>query len=314
MNTCETHVVTGAFGYSGRRIARRLLGRGITVRTLTNSPRPQDPCAANIQTCPLCFDHPEQLTDSLRGARVLYNTYWIRYNHRRFTRAQAVENSLILFRAAREAGVQRIVHVSIANPSEDSPFEYYRGKARLERAIRESGMSYAILRPAVLFGDEDILINNIAWILRRFPVFGIFGRGDYGIRPIHVDDFAALATQLGSGNENVVVDAVGPERFSYRQLVTEISKIMGVRRLIVNLPPTMGYWIGRAIGRIVGDVVLTCDEIKALMSGLLDSSGPSTGETLLTEWAMRNADSLGRSYHSELARRPIRRVAHDEDQ
>ncbi|MEK6643136.1 MAG: NAD(P)H-binding protein [Planctomycetota bacterium] len=314
MDTAETHVVTGAFGYSGRRIAKRLLGQGIVVRTLTNSPRPQEPHATSIQTYPLCFDHPEHLVDSMRGVRVLYNTYWIRYNHHRFTRAQAVENSLTLFRAAHEAGVQRIVHVSIANPSEDSPFEYYRGKARLERAIRESGMSYAILRPAVLFGDEDILINNIAWILRRFPVFGIFGRGDYGIRPIHVDDFAELAVCCGRDRGNVVLDAVGPERFSYRQLVTEVLKIMGIRRWIVNLPPEMGYWIGRAIGKIVDDVVLTRDEIQALMCGLLDSNAPSTGETLLTEWARRNADSLGRSYHSELARRPIRRVAHGGDQ
>ncbi|MBI5764626.1 MAG: NAD(P)H-binding protein [Planctomycetes bacterium] len=306
MDTAETHVVTGAFGYSGSRIAKRLLDRGIAVRALTNSPRPDEPYAVSILTNPLCFDRPEGLVHSMRGASVLYNTYWIRYNHRRFTRAQAVKNSLILFRAAREAGVQRIVHVSIANPSEDSPFEYYRGKARLERAIRESGLSYAILRPAVLFGDEDILINNIAWILRRFPLFGIFGRGDYGIRPIHVDDFAELAVRCGRESGNVVLDAVGPERFSYRQLVKEIMKIMGIQRWVVNLPPELGYWIGRAIGKAVGDVVLTRDEIQALMSGLLDSNAPSTGETLLTEWARRNADRLGRSYHSELARRPIR--------
>lgn len=310
MSSDEIQMVTGAFGYSGRRIAQRLLGQGITVRCLTNSPRPDDPSAVRIQSFPLCFDRPEHLVHSMRGASVLYNTYWVRYNHRRFSRAQAVENSLVLFRAAYEAGIRRIVHVSIANPSEDSPFEYYRGKARLERAIRDSGMSYAILRPAVLFGDEDILINNIAWILRRFPVFGIFGRGDYGIRPIHVDDFAALAVNCGKENGNVVLDAVGPERFAYRELVHEIAKIIGVRRWIVSLPPTMGYWIGRGMGAALGDVVLTRDEIEALMSGILDTAGPATGETRLTEWASRHADSLGLSYHSELARRQFRGTDH----
>jgi len=311
MKSQEIHVVTGAFGYSGRRIAQRLLDRGVVVRSLTNSIRRDHPFGERVRAFPYDFDRPERLVETLRGAAVLYNTYWIRFNHADFTRAQAVENSRVLFAAARDAGVRRIVHVSIANPSEDSPFEYFRGKAQLERAVRESGMSYAILRPAVLFGDEDILINNIAWILRRFPVFGVFGDGSYGIRPIHVDDFAALAVRCGMEDDDVVLDAVGPERFTYRQLVKEIARIIGVRRWIVSVPSTLGYWIGRAIGAAVGDVVLTRDEIDALMSSLLDTDSPATGTTRLTDWAQRHAESLGRHYHSELARRRNRDSAND---
>lgn len=319
----EIHAVTGAFGYSGRRIAQRLLDRGLTVRCLTNSPNRANPFGDRIKAFPLSFDAPAQLADSLRGVSVLYNTYWIRFNHGDFSRQQAVANSLVLFAAAREAGVRRIVHVSIANPSEDSPFEYYRGKARLERGVRESGLSYAILRPAVLFGDEDILVNNIAWMLRRFPVFGLFGDGGYGIRPIHVDDFAALAVAHGCGasgphggscnasaTDNVTLDAVGPERFRYRGLVEQIALILGLRRWITPMPAAIGYTIGRLVGACVGDVVLTRDEIGALMAGLLDSNGPATGETRLTEWARTHADSLGRRYASELARRRDRAAAY----
>ena len=191
----EIHAVTGAFGYSGRYIAHRLLGAGRQVRTLTNS-RPQtDPFGGRVQVSPLSFERPEALASSLSGVRVLYNTYWVRFNHRWFTHAQAVANTLRLFTAACDAGVERIVHVSITNPSADSPLEYFRGKAQLEAALKQSGMSYAILRPTVLFGKEDILINNIAWMLRRFPVFGVFGRGDYRMQPIYVDDLAQLAVE-----------------------------------------------------------------------------------------------------------------------
>jgi NADH dehydrogenase len=305
MNEQTIQAVTGPFGYSGRRITQRLLDRGITVRGLTNSQRPSS-FAGRIETFPLAFDDPSRLVQALRGASVLYNTYWIRFNYGDFTRAQAVRNSLILFDAAREAGVRRIVHVSIANPSEESPFEYYSSKTRLERAIRESGLSYCILRPAVLFGDEDILINNIAWILRRFPIFGIFGDGSYGIRPIHIDDFADLAVRSGFETGNTAIDAVGPERFTYRELVEVIRGILHLRRLIVRIPRELGFWIGRAIGRAVGDVVLTRDEIGALMSGLLDSTAPSTGEIKLTDWARQNVDSLGKYYASELIRRSDR--------
>ncbi len=296
------HVVTGAFGYSGSRIAHRLVQRGMTVRTLTNSSRAH-PLLGRIEEHPLSFDNPAGLVASLRGADVLYNTYWIRFNHADFTRQQAIHNSVKLFDAVREAGIRRIVHVSIANPSEDSPFEYYRGKARLERAILESGLSYCILRPAVLFGDEDILINNIAWILRRLPVFGLFGDGSYGLRPIHVDNFADLAVQQGFESADVILDAVGPERFSYRELVETLASILKLRRWILPMPPAIGHYIGRAIGRVVGDMILTRDEIGAMMAGLLDSKAPTTGPTRLTDWARANAATLGRYYSSELSRR-----------
>jgi len=306
----ETHVVTGAFGYSGRRIAQCLLERGVAVRCLTNSPHRPHPFGDRVPAFPYDFARPERLIETLRGVSVLYNTYWIRFNHGGFSRAEAVENSLVLFDAARRAGVRRIVHVSVANPAEDSPFEYFRGKARLERAIRESGLSYAVLRPAVVFGGEDILINNIAWMLRRLPVFGVFGDGSYGIRPIHVDDLADLVVRCGFETAEAVIDAVGPERFTYRVLVEEIARIIGVRRRIVNVPPALGHWIGWAVGAAVRDVVLTRDEIGALMAGLLDSNAPAAGETKLTEWAMHHAETLGHRYASELARRRDRATAY----
>ena len=185
MNTDATHVVTGAFGYSGKYIARRLLDCGCRVRTLTNSPQRVSPFGESIQADPFHFDQPNKLVESLRGVSVLYNTYWVRFNHPKFTFADAIRNTRILFDAARQAGIERIVHVSITNPSLDSPLEYFRGKAEVEDALRQSGVSHAILRPAILFGKEDILVNNMAWMLRRFPVLGVFGKGDYRLQPIY---------------------------------------------------------------------------------------------------------------------------------
>ena len=226
------HVVTGAFGYSGRYIAARLIAAGCQVRTLTNSPNPLHLFGDRIEVHPFHFDRPELLQASLEGASVLYNTYWVRFNYGSFSYAQAIENSRILFQAARAAGVPRIVHVSITNPSEGSPFEYFRGKAQVERELRESGLSYAILRPALLFGGEGILINNIAWALRHLPVFGVFGSGDYRVQPIHVDDLAELAVTQGRERTTQVIDAIGPETFTYRALVQEIEHAVGVRRPI----------------------------------------------------------------------------------
>ena len=302
------HAVTGAFGYSGKYIAERLLAEGKTVITLTNSIHRENPFGDRLRAFPFNFDQPDKLTDSLRAVSVLYNTYWVRFNRRSFTHADAVRNTMTLFAAARAAGVERIVHVSITNPSEDSPLEYFSGKARLERALIESGPSYAVLRPTVLFGKEDILVNNIAWALRRLPVFGVFGDGQYKLQPIYVDDLAEIAAEQGKDRQNRVIDAIGPETFTYRGLAESVGEIIGKRRPVVSVPPSIGYAVGWIIGKMVGDVMITREEIAGLMANLLYVESPPAGSTKLTAWAKDRASSLGRHYTSELARRTDRRT------
>lgn len=304
------HAVTGAFGYSGKYIARRLLDEGQEVVTLTNSTSRSNPFGGQVRAVPFNFDDPAALRRSLEGVAVLYNTYWVRFNHRLFKHADAVVNTLVLFKAARQAGVQRVVHVSITHPDESSPLEYFRGKARLERALIESGLSYAILRPTVLFGKEDILINNIAWVLRRLPVFGVFGDGRYRLQPIYVEDLAELAVNQGKRRENVIIEAIGPETYTYRELVTTIGALIGARRPVLPMPPWLGYLAGKVIGAAVGDVLITHDEIDGLMADRLYVDAPPAGLTRLSEWVRANAATLGRRYTSELARRVDRESAY----
>lgn len=308
MNNKTIHAVTGAFGYSGRYIAARLLEQGRTVVTLTNSANRANPFGSTVRAVPLSFDEPDKLAAGLAGVDVLYNTYWVRFNHRLFTHARAVENTLVLFAAARRAGVRRVVHVSITNPAVDSPLEYFSGKARLERALQESGLSYAILRPTVLFGREDILINNIAWALRRFPFFAVFGDGSYRLQPVHVDDLADLAVAEGTRSENVVINAIGPETFTYRELVTAVGDAIGRPRPLVSVPPDMGFLLGKLVGWFMHDTFITREEISGLMAELLHVNTPPTGRTPLTAWMRKNAATLGRRYASELDRRRDRQM------
>lgn len=295
--------VTGAYGYSGRYIATRLLDAGHSVITLTNSGNRQNPFGDKVPAFPFHFQQVNRLKESLRGVDALINTYWVRFDHRLFTHDEAVANSKILFQAAKEAGVRRIVHVSITNPDPLSDLPYFRGKAEVESALQQLGVSHCILRPAALFGREDVLINNIAWSLRRLPVFGVFGRGDYKLQPIYVDDFAAAAVQKIAGTADEVVDAIGPETFTYRELVKTISQALGVKRLIFGVPPVAGYWSGRLLGLLVHDVVVTREEIRGLMENRLYVDAPPLGTTRLTDWLAQHRETLGRRYTSELARR-----------
>ena len=277
-------VRVNAVGYSGRYIAKRLLAAGHSVITLTNSFKRENPFNGKVRAFPFHFDQPARLRESLQGVDVLINTYWVRFDHRQFTHGEAVTNTKILFQAAKEASVRRIVHVSITNPDSDSDLPYFRGKAELELALQQLGVSHCILRPTVLFGKEDVLINNIAWSLRHLPVFGVFGAGDYKLQPIHVEDLAVAALQQAVSVGNDVVNAIGPETFTYLELAKTIRRTLGLKRPIIHVHPELVYWSCRIIGLLMRDVVITREEIRGLMEGRLYVDAPPLGTTKLTAW------------------------------
>ena len=298
----ELDVVTGAFGYTGKYITRRLLDSGRRVRTITGHPKRANSFGNDVEIASMDFGDRAGLVRSLRGASVLYNTYWVRFNHGRATFDEAVTNSRALIQAATEAGVRRIVHLSIANPSLDSHLPYYSGKAQVEKAIVDSGMSYAILRPTVVFGIEDILINNIAWFARHFPVFAIPGSGRYQLQPIFVEDLADLAINSARQENNLVLDAVGPEIFAFKDLVEQIALAVGAKPRFIHVSPRAALQMLRLVGPIVGDVILTRQEIEGLMANLLVSKHPAPGQTPFSVWLAQNAAVLGSKYTSELQR------------
>jgi NADH dehydrogenase len=293
--------VTGAFSYSGKYITHRLLAEGHEVITLTGHPNRPDPFGGRVKAFPLDFDETG-MAASLAGVDTLYNTYWVRFDKGGNTQPRAVENTRTLVQTAARAGVRRIVHVSIANPSAESHLPYYWGKAANEKAVMESGMSYAILRPTVLFGKEDVLINNIAWLLRRFPFFGQIGDGQYGIQPVYVDDLAALAVEAGARDDNFTWDAVGPDIFTFDELVRLIGEKIGHPKPILHLPPQVALKAAQFISLFVGDVVLTPEEVDGLMANLLVSSEPPRCKTHPGDWLTENRETVGAVYASELAR------------
>ena len=294
-------VVTGAFGYTGRFITQRLLQSASIVRTLTNHPGRPNPFGNRVEVAPLAFDDRRALVASVRGVEVLYNTYWIRFERGGVTFDQAVRNTRRLVEAAMEAGAHRIVHLSISNP-ESSSLPYFTGKARAEGLVMESSLPYGIVRPTVVFGGGDVLINNLAWLLRRLPVFAIPDSGDYRIRPVHVADVATIAVAAGHREDNVVVDAVGPEVYTFAELLRLISRTVGRRPMTVHVPFPVSLALANVLSAIVRDVLVTRDELAGLVAELVVTDGPATGAIRLSEWLARHADDVGREYASELVR------------
>ncbi len=295
-------VVTGASGYTGRYITRVLLAQGRRVRTLTGHPERAVPFGGQIEAVPFNFDRPDELKRSLEGARALFNTYWIRFPHGGQTFDTAVANTRVMLDAATAAGVRKFVHISVTNATEPSPLPYFHGKARVEAAVRESALSYAIIRPALIFGVEDILLNNIAWLLRRFPFFAIPGRGDYRIQPIFAADLGDIAAKAADDERPVELDAVGPEIFSFDELVRMIASAVHSKSRMVHVDPRVAVAFAWTVGWFVRDITLTRDEARGLMSNLLVTDSPPNASTRFSEWLRANADRIGGAYESELAR------------
>ncbi|MGZ8562196.1 MAG: NAD(P)H-binding protein [Candidatus Limnocylindria bacterium] len=297
-----TDAVTGATSYTGRFIAERLVATGRSVIDLTRRHGTTQLLGEAAQSAPLDFDHPERLVETLKGVDTLYNTFWIRFERGAITYPWAVDRSRILFGAASRAGVRRIVHISVINAAHDAPTAYFRAKATVEDALIGSGVSYAILRPTVTFGPGDILLNNLAWTLRRLPAFGIPGDGRYPIQPVHIDDIADLAVRAGSPAEPMVVDAAGPDTFTFREFVALVREAIGSRALVLSMPVGAALLAARLIGLVVRDEVLRRDEVAELEAGLMRSTAPPTGTIRLADWLAGNADTLGRHWSSELDR------------
>jgi nucleoside-diphosphate-sugar epimerase len=295
-------VVTGAFSFTGRHIARRLLAQERRVRTLTRRPQPPGTEDIKVDVAPLQFTDRAALVESLRGADVLYNTYWVRFRHGKVGFGVAVANTRTLVGAAKEAGVRKVVHISVSNPSIDSHLDYYAGKARTEEIVRSSGLRWAIVRPTLVFGTGDVLINNIAWLLRRMPIFPIPGLGGYRVQPVAVEDVAEIATWAAEQSDNITVDAAGPDTVTYGEFVEGIAIAVGRRPRFVYMSPRLTLFMGNVVASRLRDVMLTKEELQGLMEDLLVSHEKPRGARRMDNWLLSNADTLGRSYASELDR------------
>ena len=299
MRLADVDVVTGAFSYTGRFIADVLLERGRSVRTLS---RAAAPAGSHVTRFPLQFEDEDALQDALRGAHVLYNTYWIRFERGSSTFDRAVRNTRVLLAAAARAGVRRVVHLSVSRADAASPWPYFRGKALAEHAVEASGLSFAIVRPTWVFGPNDILVNNVAWLLRRFPLFLVPSGDGYRVQPVAVEDVARLAVEAGSGRQDQRFDAAGPEELGFGEVVGLIRSAARARARVLKAPPAAILGLARAFNLLARDVLLTRDELEGLRTSLLTSDEAPRGTASLRDWIERHGDELGRTYVSELAR------------
>lgn len=304
MNEKSKYVITGAFGYTGKYITKQLLERDpdAKIKVLTGHPERPNPFGRPFEIVPFHFDQPEKLVEDLQGVKTVFNTYWVRFDYGTTTFRQAVSNVQNLIRAAAKAGVERFVHISVTNPHIDRPLPYFNGKSIMEKTLIESGLSYAIIRPTLIFGREDVLVHNIAWLLRKFPLYVVFGDGQYRVQPVFVEDVAKLALEASGKQENIIVDATGPETYTFTDLVRLLRKRVGSNSKIVHAGQRTAMALSKVLNLALRDIIITKEEILGLMADTLVTYGPPTCETSFNQWTKENAEILGARYMNELNR------------
>ena len=292
-------VITGAFSFTGAAVAGELLQRGWNIHTLTNRRPP--PGSDHFTTAPLSFD-AAHLRRQLAGADAFVNTYWVRLPWAGQTFQTAVRNSKLLIEAAIQAGVSRFVHVSVSNAGSNANLGYYRGKAEVEAAIRDSSLAYAIVCPTLIVGPTDVLTNNIAWFVRHFPIFPLPDGGHYRLQPLTLADAGRIIANEVESQRTEQIDAAGPDVMTFREYVRTIAKACGVTKLIVRVPSRIALSVLKLIQMILKDVVLTREELLGLKQEALLSRNTSLATESVTQWLMANGKTLGRRYANDLER------------
>ena len=293
-------LITGASGFIGGAISHRLIGRD-EIRSLTSHPE-KNRFGERVQSFAYDFDAPMRMEEAFRGVDVFVNSYYVRFNYGRATFELAVDRTRELIALARLAGVRKIVHVSVSNADERSDLPYYSNKGRIERLVRESGLDYTILQPAIVVGPGDILVNNIAFFLRRLPVFTIFERGEYRVQPITVDAFADLAIEaidaIDGPHGHATLPVAGPRDWIFLDLVRAVHAAVGSRARIVHAPAALALAGLKVAGLFLGDVVLTPDEVTGLTREYLYVERPLRRGADFAQWLAQPgvASTLGRRY------------------
>jgi uncharacterized protein YbjT (DUF2867 family) len=253
-------IVFGGTGFLGRRIVRALRDRGVLVRVATRHPDSGTAGAVRAD-----IEDERSVAEALRGCGGVVNavSLYVEQGSRTFQSIH-VDAAARLARLAQAAGLRQLVHISGigANPESTSP--YIRSRGRGEREVTAAFPAATIMRPSAMFGPDDALLSVIAALVRRSPVFALFGQGRTLMQPAYVEDVAqAVAEHLTTRPAPAMYELGGPDVLTYRSLVEKIAS--GVRRNPVLLPVPFALWrVVAAVAELLPDAPITRNQVELM--------------------------------------------------
>jgi uncharacterized protein YbjT (DUF2867 family) len=261
-------LVTGATGFLGRRVVHELLERRHQVRCLVHTPGRER--IFHHRTVEVQYGNvrdPASLSNAFYDVEAVVHLVGI-IRRRRGNSFEEVhrEGTANVLAAAKEAGANHFLHVSVIGAANDPAYPYLYTKWLGEQEVTNSGIPYTIFRPSVLFGEGDEFLNALAGLVRLFPMVPVIGSGKNRYHPLAVDDLArCIAITLGRGDlKGQTLDLGGTKRMSYNEVVTVVASAMGKRRWRFHLPVWLMYAAAMVSQGFMPRPPITTDQLKML--------------------------------------------------
>ena len=239
----RTVAVFGGTGFLGRRVVRHLRRCGLSVRSASRHPdwgkelfALDDP---HLQSVEADIHDEQSVARVLAGAYGAVNAISLYVEHGTETfHSLHVECAQRLATQARQAGVERLVHVSGIGADVASPSRYVRKRGEGELAVRAAFADALLIRPAVMFGPDNSFLTTIITLLERLPIYPMFGRGLTRLQPAYVDDVAEAITRALQRTEKypITFECGGPRVYSYEELLKAVAHEAGLKPKLIPIP------------------------------------------------------------------------------
>jgi NADH dehydrogenase len=271
----STVTVFGGTGFLGRRVVRHLRERAFSVRIASRNPdrMPIGVDDPQLETVEADIHDERSVAAALAGAYGVVNavSLYIEHGTEKFHSVH-VESAQQLAIQARRAGVQRLVHVSGIGADPGSPSLYIRKRGEGELAVQAAFADATLIRPAVLFGPDDSFLTTILELLRRLPVYPMFGRGRTRLQPADVDDVAEAIARIMQQAEtrSMVFEYGGPHVYTYEELLRTVAREAGLKPTLVPLP--FAAWHALAwIAEVLPHPPLTRNQVELMQVDTISS-------------------------------------------
>lgn len=272
--------ITGGTGFVGRHLAQSLLADGHTVVLIARGKDQRDPSVNSEPGVTVVYcDVSEQssLATALQGCDAVAHCAGINreLGEQTFQKVH-VEGTRVVVEAAKAAAVNKILLISFLRARENGPSKYHRSKAAAEEVVRNSGINYTILKPGVIYGKGDHMLDHLSHAFYSVPIFGLVGLKEKQVAPLAVQDLIVVMKEalVNGGMPNETLYLIGPQHMTLSTAVKTVAKVVGREPVYFRMPIFCHLVMAWMLEHIMTIPLVSIAQIFILSEGVTEPAPP----------------------------------------